>query len=201
MLLSGIFLYLIIPIYIEGGRKGGKIAVRLNCATNSEKGYAIYIIDTDFKGWREFILLEVDNGERNDHGFEKDKGHYAIYRSGFNNNWVTSLEVLTEGDVTGVKTSSIVACEHNYDVIKNPTVELGDKKIRFECELKSSDCIEFDGNTAKVIDRYGNETPIWFDSTITAKRGKNTVKLTAKSLNRLTMRAQLTLGFTGKIIR
>lgn len=189
-------------IRVKGnGKKGGKIAVRLHCATDSEKGYALYIIDTDFRGWREFILLEADNGERHDHGFEKDKGNYAIYRSGFNNDRVTSLEVLTEGDMTGVKASSILACEHRYDILKNPTVEIGDTKVVFECELKSSDFIEFDGKEAKVIDRYGNETPIWFNSNIVAKRGKFKAKLTAKSLNKLTMRAQLTLGFTGKVIR
>lgn len=189
-------------IRVKGnGVKGGKIAIRFTCATNSEPGSSLYIIDTDFRGWREFILLEADCGARNDHSFEKGTSHYTVYRSGFNNDRVTGIEILTEGDVTGVKASSVTACQQVYDVLKNPTVEIGESKVTFECELKSSDYIEFDGKTAKVVDRYGNEMPIWFTSNLVAKRGKFKAKLTAKSLNGVTPRAQLTVGFTGKVIR
>jgi hypothetical protein len=74
-------------------------------------------------------------------------------------------------------------------------------QVMFECELKSSDFIEFDGKTAKVIDRYANEMPIWFSGEIKAPRGKFKAELTARALNRGTPRAQLTIGFTGKEIK
>ena len=63
--------------------------------------------------------------------------------------------------------------------------------------------IEFDGKTAKVIDRYGNEKPIWFQASEGFKvpRGKFRASLTARALNRGTPRAALTFGFTGKEIR
>ena len=183
------------------GIKGGKICIKVSCATNSEQGYGEYIIDTDFKGWREFILLESDNGERTDHGFEKKEGLYAIYRSSLNNNRITGLHVETEGDMTGVKMSSIKAYEHTYEILKNPTVKIGEMAVMFECELQSSDFIEFDGKTAKVIDRYGNEKPIWFTSNLKAPRGKFKAELTARALNRGVARAQLTFGFTGKEIK
>ncbi|MBE6651046.1 MAG: hypothetical protein E7613_07005 [Ruminococcaceae bacterium] len=183
------------------GIKGGKICIKVRCATNSESGYGEYIIDTDFKGWREYILLESDNGERRDHEFEKKEGLYPIYRSSLNNNRTTNLSVETEGDMTGVKMSSIIAYEHTYEILKNPTVKIGEMAIMFECELKSTDFIEFDGKTAKVVDRYGNEMPIWFTSNLKAPRGKFKAELTARALNRGTPRAQLTLGFTGKEIK
>ncbi len=183
------------------GVKGSKICVKLFCATNSETGYGEYIIDTDFNGWREFILIESDNGERTDHGFEKGHGLYAVYRSSLNNDRITGIRVETEGDMTGVKMSSVIAYEHTYELLKNPTVKIGNTSVMFECELQSSDFIEFDGKTAKVVDRYGNEKPIWFSSTLKAPRGKFNAELTAKALNRGTARAQLTLGFTGKEIK
>jgi hypothetical protein len=186
---------------LGNGVPGGKIAIKVFCATNSETGYGQYIIDTDFKGWREFILLESDNGERTDHGFEKDHGRYAIYRSSLNNDRTTGLRVETEGDVTGVRMSSIRACEHTYEVLKNPTLQIGESTVTFECELMSSDFIEFDGKNAKVIDRYGNEKPVWFSGELKAPRGRFAATLTAKALNRGVARAQLTLGFTGKEIR
>ena len=185
------------------GIAGGKIAVKLRCATNSESGYGEYIIDTDFHGWREFILIESDNGERTDHGFEKNEGRYAIFRSSLNNDRITAVSVETEGDMTGVRMSSILAYEHTYEILKNPTVTIGNTSILFECELMSSDFIEFDGKTAKVIDRYGNEKPVWFTASegFRVPRGKFRASLTARALNRGTPRAKLTFGFTGKEIR
>lgn len=186
------------------GIKGGKICIKVRCATNSESGIGIYIIDTDFNGWREFMLLESDNGERLDHEFEKSEIKnriYSIYRSSLNNNRTTSLSVETEGNMTGVKMSSIIAYEHTYEILKNPAVKIGDMGIMFECELQSSDFIEFDGKDAKVVDRYGNEKPIWYTSNLKAPRGKFKAELTARALNRGTPRAQLTFGFTGKEIK
>ncbi len=183
------------------GIKDGKICIKVACATDSEQGFGEYIIDTDFRGWREFILLESDNGERKDHGFEKKEGGYSIFRSSLNNNRTTGLHIETEGDMTGVKMSSITAYEHTYEILKNPTVRIGEMSVMFECELQSSDFIEFDGKTAKVIDRYGNEKPIWFTSDLKAPRGKFKAELTARPLNRGVARAQLTFGFTGKEIK
>lgn len=188
-------------VKVFGNGKGGKICIKTRCGSNSEFGYGEYIIDINFRGWREFILLEADNGERRDHGFEKNEGLYATYRSGLNNDRTSRLSVHTEGDMEGVKMSSVTACDHTYEVLKNPTVKIGDMSIMFECELMSSDFIEFDGKNAKVIDRYGNEKPIWFKSNIKAPRGNFKAELTARALNRCTPRAQLTLGFTGKEIK
>ena len=126
---------------------------------------------------------------------------YAIYRSSLNNDRTTQISIETEGDMTGVRMSTILAYEHTYEILKNPTVRIGETSVMFECELMSSDFIEFDGKTAKVIDRYGNEKEIWFRSDLKAPRGKSRAVLTAKALNRCTPTAQLTLGFTGKEVR
>ncbi len=188
-------------VRVYGNGKGGKICIKTRCGSNSELGYGEYIIDISFKGWRDFILLESDNGARKDHAFEQGEGLYPTYRSSLNHNRTTKLSVQTEGDMEGVRMSSIVACDHTYEILKNPTVKIGDMGIMFECELMSSDFIEFDGKTAKVVDRYGNEKPIWFTSNLKAPRGKFKAELTARALNRGTPRAQLTFGFTGKEIK
>lgn len=183
------------------GKKGGKIAIKLLCTDADEAACGEYIIDTDFRGWREFILIESDNGERTDHGFEKNSGNYVIYRNPLIHNMISGIAVETEGDMTGVRMSSVLACEHTYEILKNPTVRIGETSVMFECELMSSDFIEFDGKTARVIDRYGNEKTIWFHSDLKAPRGRFNAELTAHSLNRCTPRAQLTFGFTGKEIK
>lgn len=188
-------------VRVFGNGKGGKICIKTRCASNSEFGYGEYIIDVDFLGWREFILVESDNGERKDHPFEQNEGLYATYRSSLNHNRITRLSVETDGEMQGVRMSSILACNHTYEVLKDPTVKIGDTSVLFECELMSCDFIEFDGKTAKVVDRYGNEKPIWFKSDLKAPRGKFQATLTARALNRGTPRAQLTVGLTGKEIK
>lgn len=188
-------------VRVKSNGKGGKIAIKTRCATNSEHGYGEYIIDLDYEGWREFILIESDNGERTDHGFEKNEGLYAIHRSSLNHDRTTDIAIETEGDVTDVYMSSVLAYEHSYEILKNPTVTVGDASIMFECELASSDFIEFDGKSARVVDRYGNEKPIWFSSALTVPAGEFSAVLTARALNRGTPRAQLTFGFTGNIIQ
>lgn len=184
---------------LGNGKKGSAIAIKLrsvNALTLIE-----YVIDTDFTGWRDFILVETDNGEREDLPFDNNEHIWSVYGSQFQNDKVKSLEIESAGDISGVKMSSIEATEHLYDSLKNPTVKIGESEVMFECELFSSDYIEFDGTTAKVIDRYGNEKKIFFTSTLQAPKGKFKAELTAKSLNRLVPRAILTLGFTGKEIK
>ena len=66
--------------------------------------------------------------------------------------------------------------------------------------LLSTDYIEFDGKTAKVIDRYGNEKEIFYESDLVAPAGEFTARLESRSLNGNDARAVLTLGFTGKEI-
>jgi len=185
---------------LGNGKKGGAIAIKIRCDSDSERGYGEYIIDTDFDGWRDFILLEADNGERPDLPFDDKENFYAIYRSGLKNDRITRIEIETTGDVSGVCMTSVYACEHTYEVLKNPIVTIGDESILFECELMSTDLIEYDGKKAKVLDRYGNEKMIWCTGQLKVPSGHFTAELNAHALNRTTKRAQLTFGFTGKEI-
>ena len=182
------------------GIPGGKIAIKLRCATNSEKGFGEYIVDTDFEGWREFIFVESDNGERDDHGFERSEGLYGIFRSSLNNDRLTEISVETEGDMTGVRMSSVRACRHVYEVLKNPVVSVCGTSVVFECELMSSDFIEFDGRNATVTDRFGNKKEIWFESDLSVPAGRFEASLTARPLNGRTAAALLTFGFTGETV-
>ena len=182
------------------GKAGGAIAIKMRAGTSSELGYAEYIIDTDFEGWRDFVLLEADNGERPDLPFDNEEDIFSVYRSGYKHNRATEIAIETTGDMTGVKMTDIVAVEHMYEVLKNPTVRVGSSTVTFGCELMSTDYIEFDGSQAKVIDRYGNEKTIGYSGELAVPAGSFEAELTAKPLNGGTARAQLTFGFTGQEI-
>ena len=189
-------------VRVQGnGVPGSAIAIKTQCETfKSIRGFREYIIDTDFEGWREFVLVETDNGERSDLSIDDNEQFTWIHRYDADNHVITKTEIKTAGDVRGVRLSSITACNHTYEVLKNPTVRIGNTEVMFECELMSTDFIEFDGTTAKVIDRYGNEKKIWFQSNLLAPGGAFRASLSAKALNGHVPRANLTLGFTGKEI-
>lgn len=182
------------------GKKGSAVCIKMR-HSNDVHGLAEYFIDTDFKGTRDFILFETDNGRPTEHPFDKNEHYWAKWGGGFNHEHVKKIELHLTEEAEGVRMSSIVACEQLYDVLKNPTVKIGESEIMFECELMSSDYIEFDGKRAVVIDRYGNEKEIWYNGSIRAPRGRFKATLNAKSLNRMTPRAELTFGFTGKEIK
>ncbi len=187
-------------VKIYGNGKSGKICFKFYGNMINNPKMQMFVIDIDFKGWREFTLIESDNGERTDHSFDKGESDHCTYRSPFNHAKTIRSRVQTEGDMNGVRMSSIIAYEHVYNVMKNPTVKIGNTEIMFECELMSTEYIEFDGKSAKVIDRYGNEKPIWYKSDLKLPRGKYSLSLTAHSLNRCNQRAQITIGVTGNEI-
>ncbi|MBP3437623.1 MAG: hypothetical protein J6K61_06955 [Clostridia bacterium] len=188
-------------VRVLGNGKKGAVCIKMRCNSNSERGYLEFVIDTDYKGWREFVLAEVDNGDRPEWPFDECEHLWPIFRSGYNHDRATQITVETAGDTEGVKMSSVIAYAHTYEVLKNPVLTIGDTRVFFECELMSSDFIEFDGKTAKVIDRYGNEKTVYFESTLKAPRGRFEATLTARALNRGVPRAQVTLGFTGKEVK
>ena len=193
--------HLALKVKVKGNGKKGSIGIKTYCASQSEHGHAVYIVDTDFEGWREFVLCEADNGTRQELGFEKGHHIYPIYRSGLNCNRMTSIELMTSGDVDGVFMTSVVAYRQVYNIVKNPTVQVGGDTLMFECELKSTDFIEWDGKRAVVIDRYANEKPIYFSGTCKAKKGSFKASFTGSSLNACPVNLHLTFGFTGKEIK
>ncbi|MBR5459797.1 MAG: hypothetical protein IKV53_02935 [Clostridia bacterium] len=185
-------------VRVKGNGKPGKIGIKIRCASNSEHGYILYSIDTNFEGWRDFVLHEVDNGD----AFTDGEGCYPTYRTGIHVHRINKIHLQSEGDIEGVLMSSIRACRQVYNVVKNPTVTIGKESVMFECELMSTDFIEWDGETAKVIDRYANEKQIWFQGTVTAPKGKYKATLTCQSsLNNCPVNAYLTIGTKGNIIK
>jgi hypothetical protein len=139
-------------------------------------------------------------GEGN--GYILNMGGYAVYRTDFNHDKICGAELLVTKQAEDVKVSSIKACPHIADTIKNPSVSIGKTEIVFDCELKSGDFIEFDGSSAKLVDSIGNETKIPFFGTLTAPEGNFDVTLRAQNSDeKYVHRAKLTLGFTGDEIK
>ena len=185
------------------GQKDSKIAIKLRCATDGEPGLAEYVIDTDFTGERDFLLIETDNGERSDHPFENNEETYPVYRTPFNNDRVNEISVEYEGGSAGPCLSPLTARAHKFVDISNPVLRIGNTSVTFKCMLRSTDLIEFDGKKAIVLDRFGNSREIAFESDLKAPGGSFTASLCSfdeACPDGFVRRAQLTLGFFGDIL-
>ena len=187
-------------VSVLGNGKKGALAIKLRCKNGVMNDYAEYIIDTDFEGWRDFIVIETDNGERPDLPFD-ESDYYATHRRECEHDKIVGVEIETAGDVSGVKMSDVVAYPHTYETFVNPKVKVGDSFIVFLCELKSGEYIEFDGKTAKVIDKIGNEKEIEYKGEVLVPEGEVQAQLLCENKNKNMLRAQLTFGFTGKEIK
>ncbi len=97
--------------------------------------------------------------------------------------------------------TDVVAVPCVYETIINPSVSIEDNVVTFNCELKSTDYIEFDGKTAKVIDKLGNEKEISFKGNVIVPSGEFSARLSCENENKNMLRAQITFGFTGKEIK
>jgi len=191
-------------VSVLGNGKKGTVAIWLHGRETGRSGVMAYYIDTDFEGWREFILAESDNGDRKDITIDYD----AVFNSPINpylrhnadDDRTFMAEVKLCGDTEGVRISDIEAVDHTFEVLRNPTVRIGDNILTFNCDLKSTDYIEFDGNRAVMYDRIGNETKVEFSGSIKAPSGAFKAELSALSDSKAPLRASLTFGFTGKEI-
>lgn len=193
-----------LKVRIHGnGKKGSAVRIAL-ISRSIESGYtSTYMIETDFEGFRDYVFVESHKGERDDLPFDERYGHfYKICINSARLSHINHIRIDTAGDIEGVRMSSVVGCKPIYDVVKNPKVKIGNTDVTFECEIKSTDFIEWDGKKAEVIDRYGNARPIYFSGDLKAPKGKFKAELTSSgSLNGAVQNAKLTFGFTGKEIK
>ncbi len=182
------------------GKKGS--AVRVSFVSKRAKGAAKYIVDTDFEGWREFTFIEGDSGERPDLPFDSRDGHfYNVYLHGVRLTAMSGIKIETAGDCEGVRIGNVYGSTITYEVAKNPTIKVGKSEVKFECELKSTDFIEFDGREAFVLDRYGDKKKIWFEGELKVPKGDFKAELRATSLNGGVINQKLTFIFTGNEIK
>ncbi len=183
------------------GKKGSAVRVTFGC--KKARGGAAYIVDTDFEGWREYTFLESDNGERPDLPFDSRDGHfYNVYLHGIKLEAMSHIKIDTACDVEGVRMGSIYGYRMSYEVTKNPKIKVGNTEVMFECELQSTDFIEFDGEKAEVIDRYGNSKPVYFEGGIKVPKGKFKAEISSSAaLNGGVQNFKLTFGLTGREIK
>ncbi|MHB1152443.1 MAG: hypothetical protein ACYCWE_16960 [Eubacteriales bacterium] len=188
-----------LQVYSEN--KDGVLCIQLHSPTYRASGGADFYIPLDFSGWRDFILLETDNGDYSPEEFGRIKEHH--YEMHFNRVYydeISQLKLFKKGDCSGIRLSNIKAHPYEAFVLKNPVIYTNNACVMFEGEMKSSEYLEytFDGYTARIYDDAGHSRTITVKTSgeFICKSGINTISLTSENGH---VRAAVTIGFDGEV--
>jgi len=196
-------------VSVLGNGKKGTVAILIHGRETGREGVMAYYIDTDFEGWRDFVLAESDNGNYPEFSYEQkmmegEPIYFHLWKYLRNNacdDRTFKIEIDSCGDVEGVRISGIEAVDHTFEILKNPTVKIGDSAVTFNCDLKSTDYIEFDGEKAIMYDRIGNETVVGFTGSVEVPAGEFAAELSVENTSTAPLRASITFGFTGNEVK
>lgn len=150
-----------IKIMGNGALSNGALCIRLHSSKST--GYADYTIRTNFDGWREVILSDLDNAENPDLMFpDMDTEKYKVYRHPVDFSSINSVQVYMSGDCSGVRVKDIVAVPRVSNALKNPSVKLSNASITFEGNLKSGEFIEYQAgdNVATIFNSIGESRTV-----------------------------------------
>ncbi len=203
-------------VKVKGNGKKGAILISFTAPNDVKRDD--YFIETDFEGWREFILIDPDNREYTGYGFYGVNAFWSDWASNGGSpdyTKINAVTVRTSGDVSGVNIDDITGYELVNSPAKNPSVQVGSSKITFNTEINSGEFIEYypDTNKAylnyydieydaegKVTKNVAHVKEITFDGKLTVPAGSFTAKYNAEALTDAPLRAQVKLGMQGKVI-
>lgn len=190
-----------LKLRIRSDNKKGVLCVQLRGPSYRASGGADHYIPLDFEGTREFILLETENGDYAPEEFGRNGEHpYDLHFNRVCYDEISQLKLFKKGDCSGIYCSDIRAFEYVPSVMIDPGLRIKEAAVYFECELKSSEYIEYTtGEKALLFDSAGQtrEIAVKLLGDFTFASGENTVRFVCPDTR---ARAQVTVGFDGEII-
>lgn len=133
-------------VWVHGDGTGAVLNLQLKSPPGFTPGDGDHYIILDFSGWRYFELIEPE-GERHANYSWPYGGIYSIYRENVTYSHVHALNLFlnnipAKGSVTCAM-SPIVAVPTLPVKMRNPTVTIGERSIRFPIEIESGCYLEF----------------------------------------------------------
>jgi len=202
-----------VKVSVKGTGKDGDailIVLKGGLTSGESNGHCDYFIDLNFEGWRDFVLLDADNAEYDTTKYKFGApiynvgGDYGTVRStpNFANIVNVTLYTATSNSKTAM-ISDLIAYEQVQAPVKNPTVKVGSQTMTFNTEIDGGNYIEYHPDENKAY-LYNNKeqtiSEIPFTGTLEIPSGDFTCEYTAEALTKATLRARVTLGFSGEEI-
>ncbi len=189
--------------------------------SSTHDGRNDYFVPLNFTGWKEIVLVEVNNEDHEGYDFSGNgvepatSPHNVAFSSTIKYSGFTGITVSCSGACTGVKLDTLTAYTPIDAPAKNPSITIGDKTITFNAELHSSDYIEYYPDENKAYLNYYtqiyNDDGSWksdeahtkeitFSGSVTVPSGNFTYKYKTEALTSYPTRAQVVIGLSGKVL-
>jgi hypothetical protein len=134
-----------IGVWVRGDGKGEVLNLQLACPEHVVAGLGEHYVVIDFSGWRWLELIEPE-GERFERYAWPYGNPYAIYRESIDFAQVKSIALwlndIPPGQTVTVAVGQVEALPLVSAVIRNPTIEVGGKTVRFPVEIETGSYLE-----------------------------------------------------------
>jgi hypothetical protein len=194
-------------VWIHGDGKGELLNLQLTSPPQYYEALDEHYVQVDFQGWRYFELLlrERDAGQYGDHVWPYE-GHYAVYRAPLVRSHVSELNLyfnnLPPRDGVTCFLSPIKALKVRKATLRNPSVQVGGRRVVFPVALESGAYLELESpSDCRLYDERGalvrqlqpeGEVPA-------LAAGENRVKFTCEGPEGLRGRAKVTVISYGEL--
>ena len=208
--------HMAMKVKVYGNGQDGAIVISLSNTSGTAR--SDYLVPTSHNGWKEFILVETDNGEYDGYSFSHINtiwSNWPTYGATLNRAAINNVQIATSGNVSGVKIDDIVAYPAVDAPVKNPTVTIGSTSITFDAELHSGDYLEYYPDLDKAYvtafkNSYDEEgeyvsqeistKEVSFNGSVTASAGTFKYSYKADALSDNPIRAKVVIGTQGSLI-
>lgn len=214
-----------LKVNVYGNGQNGAILISLY--SSAAGGRADYFVPTSHTGWKEFVLMEVDNNDYTGYSFsgiETIWSNWETYGATISHKDIYKVKVTTSGTVTGAMMDDILACTHVDAPATNPSVTIGGSTITFydtnytDVKIHSGEYIEYYPEYHKAYLNYYEKTyddnGVWNGNkahtkeikfritgdTFIVPNGAFSFSYNATNEGTAPLRAKVKLGLRGKII-
>ena len=148
-----------IKITLKGNGIDSQDALCIRLMSSSSSGYSDYIVRTNFDGWREIVLSDLDNAEYPKLKFkDMEDNLYQMHRMDMDYSHVTSMQVFVAGECRDIKIRSIEAVPLVSNTLTTPQITIGTASLTFMDTIQSGEYLEYQvgDKAALVYDGIGN---------------------------------------------
>jgi hypothetical protein len=148
-----------IRITLKGNGIDSHDALCVRLMSSSSSGYSDYVVRTNFDGWRDIVLSDLDNAEYPKLKFkDMEDNLYQMHRMDMDYSHVTSMQVFVAGECRDIKIRSIEAVPLVSNTLNNPQITIGNASLTFTDTIQSGEYLEYQvgDKAALVYDSIGN---------------------------------------------
>lgn len=192
------------------GQKDAAVILSIRSEVTVEVGVLDFLVPLDHTGWKEFVLIDADNGDYGSYDLEDylmpmTQIDYETYRGMVEMEHVNSITVTPIGNCEGAYLDDLRACVVTEGTVQDPSVTVSGQTVCFQTRLCGGEYIEFDPDSGEAVLHYyeGNKAcvrQISYIGEIVVPSGDYTFEYSATALTDAPVRARIVIGIAGELL-